>query len=211
MANAQRQRQSDDAPRDWRELELRARQQAAHFADSTVRAESTMTNLLLTGAATLRRYDQAQTLHEQRTTLHHTARSTYLGARAARIEHKTGSFTPDEVEKRAAEASRAGQVITHFVNAAALLTGSFNILPTALRDQPLSPRAVADKEISAGLQVLRQQQQQRDTAQLSTGHAPDYTPPQPRTIMRIVTGEVPQLPRSERDRMRRRLKPYLPN
>ncbi len=211
MAHAQRrQRSADDIPRNWRELELQARQQAAYFADGANRAESTLTNLLQAGAATVQRYGEAQVMHEQRTALHHTAQITYLGARAARLEGKTGAFTPGEVEKRAAEASRAGQVINHFVTAAALLTGTPGQLLTLL-DAALPPRVGADTAITTGLRVLRQQQQQSDTQLLSTGAAPDYTPPHPRTIMRVVTGEVPQLPRIERDRMRRRLKPYLPN
>lgn len=197
-------------PRNWLELANIERQAMEYHAagkDAAAEFAASIENL---SPATQRRRDHAVALHDERLVLQNIARSAYLGALGGHVEQRSGSFSPEQLPQREAEAKLVGHVIGPFVTAAQLLTGVDSLRRSGLATTAIPLQQEAERSLNRGFVALRLQQagHQLDKQRRPIGAV--YEPPLPTTIMNVVIQEVPALPTDRRVALLRILLPQMP-
>lgn len=197
-------------PNNWLELASMERQKMEHFAAAKERASEFADTITGQSANDQARRQHLMALHDERLVLQNIARTTYLGALGAHAEGRQGSFAPDQVSRRSAEAALAGHVIGQFITAAQLLTGIDSLRRNGLATTAKPLEQEVARALNRGYTALRLQQalHQQDAQR----RPPDtvYVPPLPTTIMNVVIQEVPALAMPYRVAITRQLLPLTP-
>ncbi len=197
-------------PCNWLELASMERQKMAYFAAAKERAGEYAATITSQSASDQVRRQHLIALHDERLVLQNIARTTYLGALGAHVEQRGGSFAPDQVSRRSAEAALAGHVIGQFITAAQLLTSIDSLRRTglAMTAKPLEQQAA--RTLNRGYTALRLQQALHQQDVQHRLHDTVYAPPLPTTIMNVVIQEVPALVMPYRVAIMRQLLPLTP-
>lgn len=197
-------------PRNWLELASIERQKMAYFAAGKERAGEYAATITSPTASEQARRQHLLALHDERLVLQNIARTTYLGALGAHVEQRGGSFAPDQVSRRAAEAALAGHVIGQFITAAQLLTGIDSLHRTGLDTTAIPLEQESARALNRGYTALRLQQALHQQDVQRRPHDTVYAPPLPTTIMNVVIQEVPALSVPNRTIMLKQLLPLMP-
>lgn len=197
-------------PRNWLELASIERQKMAHFAAASERAGEFANTIDSQSAGGHKRRASAIALHDERLVLQNSARSAYLGALGAHVERRDGSFAPDQLPQREAEAKLAGHVIGAFVTAAQLLTGVDSLRRSGLTTTAAPLQAEAVRALNRGVTALRLQQAGHQQDKRRRPGQKIYAPPLPTTIVNVVIQEVPALQTAYRTAFLQKLLPLTP-
>jgi hypothetical protein len=196
-------------PRNWLELASIERQTMDYHAAGKDAAAEFAAAIESLSPAAQRRREQAVALHDERLVLQSIARSAYLGALGAHVEQRAGSFAPDQLPQREAEAKLVGHVIGSFVTAAQLLTGVDSLRRSGLASTAAPLQQEAEFALNRGFVALRLQQAGHKLDKQRRPNGPVYEPPFPTTIMNVVIQEVPALPTAHRVALLQMLLPQM--